>query len=103
VTATEILIAAHGEAWTCSPDGAPAPGSLAGLSGDGARQSRLLAAALARETGARGAFGAVYSCPSLRCLETAGPIAAALGLDLRAAPTSRAGGAGTCSGPGGFC
>lgn len=88
-TSTEVLIAAHGEAWTGSPDGTPAPGSLAGLSADGARQSRLLAAALAREAGVRGGFGAVYSCPSLRCLETAGPVAAVLGLDLRVAPELR--------------
>lgn len=42
MTATEILIAAHGEAWSGSPDGSPAPGSLAGLSGNGACDPRRI-------------------------------------------------------------
>jgi probable phosphoglycerate mutase len=53
-------------------------GSDPGLSGAGRRQAELAAAALA----ARGEVQAVVSSPLLRCRETAGAVAARLGLDV---------------------
>lgn len=80
---TEIVLAQHGDAWTGSQNNAAArPGFRQGLSGDGARQARLLAAALARQSQQSGVFDALYTCPSLYCLETATVISDALGIPL---------------------
>lgn len=51
------------------------------LNETGQRQARLVAAALAGEP-----LAAVYSSPLRRCLDTAGPIAAAHGLEVRVLP-----------------
>lgn len=78
---TELVIVRSGESWPNKVNPRTASESNLGLTGRGALQAQRIAHLLAVEAKAVGEFAALYSSPRRRALETAAPIAHALGLD----------------------
>ncbi|WP_051450425.1 histidine phosphatase family protein [Actinospica robiniae] len=100
MTDTEIILIRHGEAWD---NKAPAvTEGLRGLSAHGVGQARRLAAALADDAREHGAFDALYTSPSLRCLQTSEPVASALALKALVAHPLRPPEAGVLTSAGGL-
>ena len=97
---TEIILIRHGEAWD---NNAPAvTEGLRGLSARGLGHARRLAAVLADDAREHGAFGALYTSPSLRCLQTSETVAAALALKALVAHPLRPPEAGVLTSAGGL-
>jgi probable phosphoglycerate mutase len=100
VTGTEITLVRHGEAW--NSNGPAVPEGLRGLSARGLGQARRAAAALAAEADEHGAFDALYTSPSRRCLETTELIGSALGIKALVAHPLRPPEAGVLTSAGGM-
>lgn len=77
---TELVIVRHGESWTSHVEARGASEANRGITARGLAQAKLTAEHLTAEAKETGGFDAAYVSPRRRCLETAAPIAEALGI-----------------------
>ena len=86
---TRVTIVRHGEAVVNTVNRGLAAADCRGLTRRGHGQAKYTAMYLAASVAADGGFDVLYASPRRRCVESAEPIAKALGLDVVFAPELR--------------